>query len=106
MHAKQGNNENRKRMVNMESCSKARLQVGLLPQPKQRTRPKVFEAKTNYDVIKNMPAERLAEVIMCPNEIGGDVKCRTDEFQTMDKCHRCCEKWLRQEVEKEQEHAN
>lgn len=50
---------------------------------------------TNYEVIKKMSIEEMAVSLMCPNDMGADVKCG-DHGGT--ECVKCTLEWLQQEA--------
>lgn len=50
-----------------------------------------YEAKTNYDRIKQMSIDEMAYTIMCPYEINQDI-CNENN------CIKCTKAWLEQEV--------
>ena len=50
---------------------------------------------TNDERIRNMSVEELAVTIMCPNEIGGEVKCSRGERN----CRQCTLNWLNNEAD-------
>ncbi len=52
-----------------------------------------YEAMTNGDYIRSLNDTELAQIIMCPNEIGFDeVTCKMDA-----NCIKCTRKWLEAE---------
>lgn len=50
---------------------------------------------TNYEKIRDMSVEEMALTIMCPNEIGGEVKCSREERN----CCQCTLNWLNSEAD-------
>ena len=50
---------------------------------------------TNYERIRNMSVDEMAVTIMCPNEIGGGVKCSRGERN----CCQCTLDWLNNEAD-------
>jgi hypothetical protein len=54
-------------------------------------------AKTNYEHIKSLNIEDMANTIMCPAETGmADIDC--DHSDQCD-CYKCCLDWLQREYE-------
>lgn len=50
---------------------------------------------TNYDFVKNLSLEKMAEVLMCPFDCGlGNTRC--DEYDS-NNCIECTKKWLESE---------
>lgn len=50
---------------------------------------------TNYEKLQKMSMEEMAVTIMCPNEIGGEVKCSRGERN----CCQCTLNWLNSETD-------
>lgn len=55
-----------------------------------------YERATNFDVIRNMKPEELADIIMCPMHVDPD-SCIGNEMH----CIKCCLEWLSRPVEDE-----
>lgn len=59
---------------------------------------------TNADIIRNMPDEELAMIIMCPYDTAGEeiMPCILDgedpEFMPQGRCFECTTKWLKKEA--------
>ena len=60
---------------------------------------------TNYERIKNMSVEEMAEILMCPVEMDNNFKPPTNcgkysnAIETDCDCCKCCEQWLESEVD-------
>lgn len=60
---------------------------------------------TNYERIKNMSVEEMAEILMCPVEMDNNFKPPTNcgkysnAIETDCDCYKCCEQWLESEVD-------
>mgnify|MGYP002728023273 len=58
-----------------------------------------YEPMTNGDYIRSLSDTELAQIVMCPNEVGFDeVVCQRDEQH----CIECTRKWLEQERREEE----
>lgn len=58
-----------------------------------------YEPMTNGDYIRSLSDTELAQIVMCPNEVGFDeVVCQRDEQH----CIECTRKWLEAEREVEE----
>ena len=54
---------------------------------------------TNFERIKSMSVDKLAEIIMCPAEYDLDFNRAEDCYGDMSKnCIECCKKWLESEA--------
>lgn len=52
---------------------------------------------TNYDWIKSMNIGGMANIIMCPNDLGlAEIEC--DKSDSCN-CYECCKKFLESEVD-------
>lgn len=53
-----------------------------------------FEPMTNGDYIRSLSDTELAQIVMCPNEVGFDeIVCQRDEQH----CNECTRRWLEAE---------
>lgn len=58
-----------------------------------------YEPMTNGDYIRSLSDTELAQIVMCPNEVGFDeVVCQRDEQH----CIECTRRWLEQERREEE----
>lgn len=58
-----------------------------------------YEPMTNGDYIRSLSDADLAQIVMCPNEIGFDeVECHKDDKF----CQKCTFNWLEQERREEE----
>nr|DAP41979.1 MAG TPA: hypothetical protein [Bacteriophage sp.] len=58
-----------------------------------------YEPMTNGDYIRSLSDEELAQIVMCPNEIGFDeIVCDRDNQH----CSKCTLRWLEAEREAEE----
>lgn len=57
-----------------------------------------YEQMTNGDYVRSLSDTELAQILMCPNEIGFDeIVCQRDEQH----CSECTRRWLETEREVE-----
>lgn len=57
-----------------------------------------YEPMTNGDYIRSLSDVDLAQIVMCPNEIGfGEIVCQRNEQH----CNECTRRWLEAEREVE-----
>lgn len=55
-----------------------------------------YEPMTNGDYIRSLSDTELAQIVMCPNEVGFDeIVCQRDEQH----CNECTHRWLEAERE-------
>lgn len=52
---------------------------------------------TRLEQIKNMAAEQLAPLLLCPYESADKMPCAGDCHVTEEQCHECMIAWLKEE---------